>query len=114
MKWRFGGFFPLEQTTFLAVKKKKKSLHSWSSLWWQRVVKSFGPDSPVPMWGYFSLNIDVVLSVDEALIPQAPMLLHNSASVLNPAGYYLCLRGAAYPLVAYYIGTSRFQGEVLQ
>lgn len=67
IKWRFGVFFPLEQATFLAVKKeKKKNLHSWSSLWWQRVVKSFGPDSPVPMWGYFSLNSDAVLSVDDA------------------------------------------------
>lgn len=42
------------------------------------------------------------------------MLLHNSASVLNPAGYYLFLGGAAYPPIAYYIETSGFQGEVLQ
>lgn len=67
-----------------------------------------------PCRGYFSLNSDAVLSVDEALIPQALMLLHNSAPVLNPAGYYLFLGGAAYPPVAYYIENSRFQGEVLQ
>lgn len=42
------------------------------------------------------------------------MLLHNSASVLNPAGHYLFLGGAAYPPIAYYIETSRFQGEALQ
>lgn len=42
------------------------------------------------------------------------MLLHNSASVLNPAGYYLFLGGAAYPPIAYYIETPGFQGEVLQ
>lgn len=42
------------------------------------------------------------------------MLLHNSASVLNPAGHYLFLRGAAYPPIAYYIETSRIQGEALQ
>lgn len=41
------------------------------------------------------------------------MLLHNSASVLNPAGHYLFLGGAAYSPIAYYIETSRFQGEAL-
>lgn len=89
-------------------KKLKRNLHSWSSSWQQRVVKSFGPDSPVLMYRCFSLDsdgvicgvsLDAALGIGVTLIPQALMLLCNSAPMLSPAGYYSLGGAASFPLL---------------